>query len=77
MFHSNLPKTMNSSPVTSILTFCQFSQKCAGVYQPVSLSFVKFCGAGTLLFELQLDDVLEVLLVVGLKLVDKYHRKIH
>ena len=27
--------------------------------------------------ELHLDDVLEVLLVVVLKLVDKYHRKIH
>ena len=38
----------------------------------IILTFMKFCVAKTFMVEL-----LEVLLVVGLKLVDKYHWKIH
>ena len=44
---------------------------------PVILSCMKFCVARTFLVELHLDVGLEVFLVVGLKFVDKYHRKIH
>ena len=45
-----------------------------------NLSLNKFCVARTFLVELPLDDVLEVLLVVGIfftKLADKYHKKTH
>ena len=65
--------------VNSFLTFLQFSQKCA---LPVILSFMKFGVAQTFLVKPHLNDVLEFLLVIGLKknlskLVIEYHRKIH
>ena len=39
-------------------------------------AFMKFCVAQDLLVELHIDDVLEVLLLVGLQIIDNYHRKI-
>ena len=69
-------------PVTSFLTFLQFSQKMRHSILTllVILSFMKFCVDQTFWVECQLDVVLEVLQVVGskfTKLVDIYHRKIH
>ena len=58
-------------------------QICARVYRPFrSLVFHEILFSSNFIFNLQLDNVLEVLLVVGLKilltkLVDKYHRKIN
>ena len=36
-------------------------------------SFMKFCVAQALLVELHIDEVLEVLLLVGLQIIDNYH----
>ena len=43
---------------------------------PVILFFMKLCVPRTFLVECQLGVVLEVLLVIGSKLVNKFHRNI-
>ena len=65
-FQSKLPKTMFFRSCDLIYNFfALLSKMCQSKSTlPVILSFMKFCVAGTFL----VDDVLEVLLVVGLKL---------
>ena len=59
-----------SDPVTS-LTSLHFYQKCDISTFPTILSFMKFCVARTFLVEFHLDDVIEVLLGVGLQFLTK------
>ena len=76
-FQGNLPKTMFFRSCDFIFNFIAlFSKMRRSILTlPVILSFMTFFVAGTFLVELHLDDVIEVLLVVGLsfftKLVDK------
>ena len=67
-FQIYLPKTKLFDPCTS-LNFFELKKNCANYIDPSGHSLMKLCVARTFLVELHLVEVLEVLQVVGSKLL--------